>query len=186
MSQGLEHAVYLGLGSSLGDRLGYLQEAVNNLSAYQGSDYIGVEAVSYVYESPHLGLMSEDEGNYPPHLNVAIKITTNQDPYQLLKKIHDVERAGGRERLIHWGPRTIDIDILLFGDLTLNTERLQIPHPGLPTRSFVLLPLSDIAPGLRLPNGDTVAGAAARIMSDRPTIIRTTAEIYNPCAVGRR
>ncbi len=185
MAFGHVYTVYLGLGSSLGNRLQHIQDAVNYLAGCRDADFITVEAMSAVYESPHMGLNAEDESEFPAHLNAAICVSTNLEPHRLLQAIHEVERAGGRERLVHWGPRTIDIDILLVDGLTIQTAELTVPHPGLQNRAFVVLPLADIAPEIHLANGETVRSAAARIMRERPTIVRTTAEIHNPCGVGR-
>jgi 2-amino-4-hydroxy-6-hydroxymethyldihydropteridine diphosphokinase len=145
---------YLGLGSSLGEREQNLRDALTRL---KDDDGIMVLGVSPIYESPHMGLEPGDETKYPPHLNGVAKIETPLTPEELLKRIRAVEEAGGRQRSQKWGPRTIDIDILLYGNLTLSTDALTIPHPGLTERAFVVLPLADLAPDLRLPDGRAIA-----------------------------
>jgi 2-amino-4-hydroxy-6-hydroxymethyldihydropteridine diphosphokinase len=146
---------YLGLGSSLGERAVHLHNALSRLNAPDGS--VHVLAVSPLYESPHLGLEPGDATRYPPHLNCVTKIETSLPPETLLERIRAIEAEGGRERSRKWAPRTIDIDILLYGDLTYHSDILIIPHPGLKRRAFVALPLYDLAPDLRLPDGTTLA-----------------------------
>lgn len=151
-TEGQQSAIaYLGLGSSLGDRWGHLRDAVQRLQ--QMGPGVRVLAVSPVYESPHLGLDPEDAQRYPSHLNCVIRVETVLSPHALLERALMVERAGGRQRIEKWGPRTIDIDILLYADLVLMADTLTVPHPGLTERAFVVLPLYDLAPDLVLPDG---------------------------------
>ena len=144
--------VYLGLGSSLGNRAANIQGALDRLNA---PDF-RIITVSSFYESPHLGLKPADAERYPPHLNCAAKAETILSPLEVLQRIQEAENAGGRQRTEHWGPRTIDIDLLLYADLTLQSDELTLPHPGIRERAFVLRPLREITPDLRLPNGATV------------------------------
>lgn len=145
---------YLGLGSSVGDRWQHLRNALNALQ--HSNDEMTVEAVSPVYESPHLGLNLGDESRYPPHLNCVAKVVTTLAPSKVLAHIRSVETAGKRQRTERWGPRTIDIDLLLYGDRVIETPDLTVPHPGLTQRAFVILPLGDLNPDLRLPNGELI------------------------------
>jgi 2-amino-4-hydroxy-6-hydroxymethyldihydropteridine diphosphokinase len=184
-SQARTYSVYLGLGSSLGDRANNLQNAVNGMHNQTDGACTTVEAVSQVYESPHMGLAITDSETYPAHLNAVIRISTTLDPELLLDAIHNVEQLGGRERTVHWGPRTIDIDILLIDDLVIDTARLTVPHPGILHRPFVLLPLADVAPQIRLAGGETVESALQRIMNERPIIRRTADAISNHRTAGR-
>lgn len=156
---------YLGLGSSVGDRQGNLQAALQRLEGPE----LHVCAVSPVYQTPHLGLQPGDETRYPPHLNLVACIETDLSPEKLLGRIHEVEALGGRQRAERWGPRTIDIDILLYGDLEVRTPALTLPHPGIAERAFVVVPLADLAPELRLPDGRSVEAlrASAAIRSQR-------------------
>jgi 2-amino-4-hydroxy-6-hydroxymethyldihydropteridine diphosphokinase len=89
------------------------------------------------------------------------QIETNLSPFALLDFVLDVERAGGRERAERWSPRTIDIDVLLYGGLIESSLRLTLPHPGIGERAFVALPLAEMAPRLTLPNGESIAEIAA-------------------------
>lgn len=129
---------YLALGSNLGDRLETLQKAVELLD--QEND-IQVMKKSKLYETLPYGDVPQE--NY---YNAVIQISTTCEPLQLLEKTQAIEKALGRERLIHWGPRTLDIDILLMGAEQVATERLTIPHKEMLKRSFVLVPLKDIYP----------------------------------------
>ncbi len=146
---------YLGLGSSLGDRESHLRAALHRLESLGPG--VRVIDVSPVYESPHLGLKPEDAERFPAHLNCVVRIETTLTPEELLQRVRAVEEAGKRQRQQKWGPRTIDVDILLYGNRTLQTESLTLPHPGLAERAFVLRPLADLAPDLRLPDGRAVA-----------------------------
>ncbi|MCR5543219.1 MAG: 2-amino-4-hydroxy-6-hydroxymethyldihydropteridine diphosphokinase [Eubacterium sp.] len=132
------HKVYLGLGSNLGDKKKYLDMAVEELGRDQS---ISIRKVSkYIVTEPY-GPVEQ-----PDFLNGVAEIETTLEPDELLDLIHDIEEEAGRERIIHWGPRTLDIDILLFDDQIINTETLTIPHPEMHKREFVLKPLTEIAP----------------------------------------
>ena len=133
-----EHIVYLALGSNLGDRLANLKQAIAALTPQ-----INVKAKSQVYETPPWGF--EDQ---PKFLNQVVKAKTYLEPEQLLKHLKRLELALGRKESVPNGPRLIDMDILFYDDLVLNTPALVIPHPRLHERGFVLLPLMDIAPDL--------------------------------------
>ena len=146
--------IYLGFGSSMGDRRENIQIALKRLDA---DSRIRITTISSLYQSPHLGRNAEDSIHYPPHLNLAAKIETDLSAEQLLEQIQEVEFAGGRERAIAWGPRTIDIDILIYGDMQIVSEKLTIPHPGISQRAFVIWPLLDIDPELLLPNGRSLS-----------------------------
>ena len=133
-----EHTVYLALGSNLGNRVANLKQAVAALSPQ-----MEVKAKSHVYETPPWGY--EDQ---PKFLNQVIKVKTYLEPEPLFKHIKRLEVALGRKISFQNGPRLIDIDILFYDDLILNTASLAIPHPRLHERGFVLLPLMDIDPDL--------------------------------------
>ena len=132
------HTVYLALGSNLGDRATNLKEAIASLTPQ-----MVLKAKSHVYETPPWGY--EDQ---PKFLNQVLMVQTYLEPEQLLKHIKRLEVALGRKASFTNGPRLIDIDILFYDDLVLNTPILTIPHPRLQERGFVLLPLMDIAPDL--------------------------------------
>lgn len=126
----------LGLGSNLGDRTGHLTGAVQALDATEG---IEIKAVSSLWETPPWG--NEDQ---PHFLNACALVETSLTPMDLLEVCLAIERDHGRERRERWGPRTLDIDILLFGSLQLMSETLTIPHPRMSSRAFVLSPLAEI------------------------------------------
>jgi len=126
---------FLGLGSNMGDRRRYLQDAVTDLP--------DVVAVSPVYETDPVG--GPDQG---PYLNLVVELDTARSARDLLGIAHRLEAAAGRVRVEHWGPRTLDIDVLLVGDATINEPDLIVPHPRLWERSFVLIPLHDLAPDI--------------------------------------
>lgn len=131
---------YLGLGSNLGDRLGHLQLAVDALARVPG---VRVNAVSRVYETAPVGGPPQD-----PYLNAVVAIETKLDPYELLRCCQEIEALAARERGERWGPRTLDIDLLLVDDARLEEDELTIPHPRMWERGFVLAPLRDVAPEL--------------------------------------
>jgi 2-amino-4-hydroxy-6-hydroxymethyldihydropteridine diphosphokinase len=131
---------HLGLGSNLGDRLGHLKAAVGALRA---ASRIEVLAVSRVYETAPVG--GPEQGAY---LNAVVAIETDLDPAAVLRVAQGLEEAAQRVRLERNGPRTLDVDVLLIGDLTVDEPDLVVPHPRLFDRGFVLAPLADVAPDL--------------------------------------
>jgi 2-amino-4-hydroxy-6-hydroxymethyldihydropteridine diphosphokinase len=137
----MNHIIYLALGTNLGDRSANLRAAIKELPSE-----IKVLVESKVYETPPWGYE-----NQPAFLNMAVKCETSLEPESLLKRLKQLEVQLGREQSFHWGPRLIDIDILFYDDLILNTESLTIPHPRLHERAFVLVPLAEIAPDLIYP-----------------------------------
>jgi 2-amino-4-hydroxy-6-hydroxymethyldihydropteridine diphosphokinase len=134
----MKHTVYIALGTNLGDRLTILHTAISSLLPE-----INVLAESHVYETPPWGY--EDQ---PTFLNMVIKAETNLEPEPLLTYLKQLEVELGREQNFRWGPRLIDLDILFYDDLVINTPPLIIPHPRLYERAFVLVPLVDVAPEL--------------------------------------
>lgn len=129
--------VYLGLGSNVGDREEYIEQAVFLLGKIKGVEIL---RRSSNYETEAVG--GPDQ---PQFINAAVSLRTTLTPHKLIEELHTIENALGREREVEWGPRTIDIDILLFGDVILSEDELQIPHPLLHERLFVLQPLKEIA-----------------------------------------
>ena len=133
-----KHTVYLSLGSNLGDRLENLKEAISALPPQ-----MDVKAKSRLYETPPWGY--EDQ---PRFINQVVRVQTYLEPDALLKHIKRLEIALGRKATFRNGPRLIDIDILMYDDVVLNTPLLTLPHPRMHERGFVLLPMMDIAPDL--------------------------------------
>jgi 2-amino-4-hydroxy-6-hydroxymethyldihydropteridine diphosphokinase len=129
--------VYLSLGSNEGDRIGWMQKAMEMLSVKCGP----VVQRSSVYQTAAWGLTSQ-----PDFLNMVILLQTTKTPAELLIDIHNIETTLGRRRDIKWGPRTLDIDILLYNDLVTELPELTIPHPYMQDRRFTLVPLAEIAP----------------------------------------
>lgn len=137
------HRAYLGLGSNLGDKETYLNQAVKAVDETRGCQ---VEKVSsYLVTEPYGGVEQDD------FLNACLCLKTYLSPEELLKRLHEIEQDAHRERIIRWGPRTLDLDILLYDDLILETEDLILPHMDMENREFVLKPLCEIAPNLRHP-----------------------------------
>ena len=128
---------YIGLGSNLGDRSGNIEEAIDSLKAV---DTIPVKKISSIYETEPEGV--EEQAHF---LNCALEVETNLPPGKLLASLKAIERQMGRSGGKRWGPRVIDLDILLYGGLVMKEVDLEIPHPLLPERLFVLSPLSEIA-----------------------------------------
>lgn len=132
------HTAYLGIGSNMGDKEEYLNFAIEQLKEVND---IRVEKVAdYIVTEPY-GDVEQDD-----FLNSCIQIHTLQTPEELLQTVHDIEQKAGRERIIHWGPRTLDLDILLYDDWVIDSEDLVIPHKEMHLRQFVLEPLVEITP----------------------------------------
>lgn len=132
-----KHIAYLGLGSNIGDRESYLDFAIDELNK---DKYTKVTKVSDFIETEPYGGVEQDD-----FLNGCIEVETLHEPAELLKLVNDIENRAGRERVIHWGPRTLDIDILLYDDEIYDDEKLHIPHVEMHKRDFVLEPLANIA-----------------------------------------
>jgi 2-amino-4-hydroxy-6-hydroxymethyldihydropteridine diphosphokinase len=131
---------YLALGSNLGDRLASLQAAVDELAGAAG---VRIDALSRVYETAPVGGPPQD-----PFLNAVVAVDTELDPHELLALAQQLERDAHRVRGERFGPRTLDVDVLLYGDLALDDPDLVLPHPRMWERGFVLAPLRDVAPHL--------------------------------------
>ncbi len=157
--------VYLGLGSNLGDRAANLRAALQRLEAAG----VRVLALSPFYETEPVGYRDQ-----PDFLNAACRAETDLSPHDLLHAIKAIEAAMGRRPSFRNAPRPIDVDILFYDDLVLDTPDLMIPHPRLAERAFVLVPLADIAPELRHPVlGCTVAALLAALHNTQ-YVVRNT------------
>jgi 2-amino-4-hydroxy-6-hydroxymethyldihydropteridine diphosphokinase len=152
---GGEVFAFLGLGSNVGDRLAYLQQGVDRLEEERR---IRVDAVSSIYETAPVGGPPQD-----PYLNMALRVATTASPHGLLRACQRAERAAGRVRTVRWGPRTLDVDVLLYADRRIATRRLVVPHPRLVERPFALIPLIEVAPGAALPDGRSLVTVLAKL-----------------------
>lgn len=137
------HRAYLAVGSNLGDREGYVAGAVRALREHP---LIQVKKVSAMIDTKAYG--GVEQGDF---LNGALEIETLLGPRELLEALHQIENRAGRERTLRWGPRTLDLDILFYDKMCMETEDLVIPHPDMENREFVLKPLAEIAPWMRHP-----------------------------------
>lgn len=154
---------YLGLGSNLGDRLGNLQAAVDLLAGRAG---IRVVRSSRVYESEPVGGPAQ-----PDYLNAVLEVETDLRPRALLETCRAVEAGMGRVRSERWGPRTIDVDVLTFGDEAIEEADLIVPHPRMHERGFVLVPLTELSPDPPLPGGrrlDSLRLGTGAVLGLRP------------------
>lgn len=136
---------FIGLGSNLGESVDFLLFARRQLGALPDSQLV---AASRLYRSAPVGPQDQ-----PDFYNAVIQLDTALAPIALLDTLQDIEQQAGRVRRRHWGERTLDLDILLYGNHILSLPRLQVPHPQLRQRAFVLQPLADIDPQLTLPDG---------------------------------
>lgn len=132
--------VLLSIGSNIGNRIANLADVVNRLANEPG---IVIKAQSPLYRTVPVGPVSQDE-----FVNGAVRIETNLAPEELMRRCLAIEAAMGRDRekAVRWGPRLIDVDIILFDDVEMASETLQLPHPRFHERAFVLVPIADIAP----------------------------------------
>ena len=137
------HTAYIALGSNLGDRSSYLQMAVRTLNECHGCKVLKVS--EFITTEPY-GVTDQEE-----FLNGALALRTLMTPEELLDKLHEIEAEAKRQRVLRWGPRTLDLDILFYDDLIIDTEELHIPHIDMHNRNFVLEPLAQIAPYKRHP-----------------------------------
>jgi dihydroneopterin aldolase/2-amino-4-hydroxy-6-hydroxymethyldihydropteridine diphosphokinase len=135
-----QHTAIVALGSNLGDRLGFLRFAVEQLGP--------VAKQSRVYETDPVG-GPDQQGAY---LNMVVEVETPLDPFAFIRRCQRIEALAGRQRIVHWGPRTLDLDLLFYDDAHIETGDLLVPHPRIAQRRFVLHPLSDVAPE-RCPEG---------------------------------
>lgn len=141
----MENIIYLSLGSNIGNRLEYLQAAVTSLNTHSDID---VTDVSSVYETPAWGFELQDD-----FYNIVLKAKTTLPPLDLLTICQSTESELLRKRVVRWGPRTIDIDILLYSNVVMDSPDLTIPHPLMMERSFVTIPLAEINPDI-VPHSD--------------------------------
>ena len=146
---------FIGIGSNLGDRETHLRGALELLSAEEG---IEIVAVSVLRETEPVGPVEQG-----PFLNGAVHVDTELRPQELLERLLDIEERLGRVRRERFGPRTIDLDLLVYGDEVLDEPGLTLPHPRLHERRFALEPLAELAPGLVLPGRGPVSALLAKL-----------------------
>lgn len=152
---------YVGLGSNLGDREATIRAALEALAALPDTALL---RASSLYDTEPVG-----ETEQPDFLNAVAELDTGLAPHQLLWNLMLIEKRLGRVRATRWGPRTIDLDLLLAGDLVLDEPELQVPHPELTRRSFVLVPLVELDPMLRHPiTGETLLHHLSRLETRPP------------------
>ena len=139
------NTIYIGLGSNLDNPTQHIQVAIDEIKAIENFDFI---KCSSLYKTPPMGPQDQ-----PDYINAVINIQSDIKAIDVLNSLQQLEQKHGRVRLEKWGARSLDLDILLYGNQKMNTDRLKIPHPGLYDRAFVLYPLLEIEQNLVLPNG---------------------------------
>lgn len=137
---------YIGIGSNLKNPIIQVRTAMNELAMLPDTKYF---QSSQLYQTPPLQPVTDQ----PDFINAVMALDTYLPAISLLHELQKIEQQHGRERNIHWGPRTLDLDLLLYGEETIDTVDLKVPHPELTKRNFVLYPLHEIEPHLKLPNG---------------------------------
>lgn len=146
---------FIGVGANLGDPLGQVQSAVQSL---RNSPYFRRVAQSPWYRSKAVG-----PGEQSDYINGVVRADTELEPEQVLDALQSIEQAHDRQRTVRWGPRTLDLDLLLYAGDVINTQRLTVPHPCLHERNFVTFPLMDLEPELVLPSGHAVSALCATL-----------------------
>lgn len=148
---------YIGIGSNLGDPVLQVTRALKALAELPGSRLI---AASNLYQNPPVGPAGQ-----PDYVNAVAGVLTHDGPLELFRRLRQIEHAQGRIRTegSHWGPRTLDLDLLVYGEQRIDSTELLVPHPGIRERNFVLLPLAEIAPGLEIPGLGSVRELAAAL-----------------------
>jgi 2-amino-4-hydroxy-6-hydroxymethyldihydropteridine diphosphokinase len=149
-------AIYLALGSNIGDRPKNLHSAIEHLN----KEAVHVRRSSSIYETEPVDYLDQ-----PWFLNEVVEVESQLQPLQLLQRLRSIENVMGSTKLVPKGPRLLDLDILLYGQQTIDTPELQIPHPRMHLRRFVLVPLVEIAPELHHPNW---AGTTAQLLAACP------------------
>lgn len=155
----MENLAYIALGSNMGDRFEYLKKAIFLLNSHEE---IRVVNTSSIYETDPVGYTDQDQ-----FLNMAVQVITRLKPHELLGECLRIEEELGRKREIRWGPRTLDLDILLYNQENIETEKLTIPHPRMSERAFVILPLLELDPDLMLPMMEKSLESCLQSIPDR-------------------
>ncbi|MEQ6389435.1 2-amino-4-hydroxy-6-hydroxymethyldihydropteridine diphosphokinase [Bacillaceae bacterium S4-13-58] len=152
----MKNMAYIALGSNLGERDIYLKKAIDRLKSHS---FVNILKCSSIYETDPVGFEDQDQ-----FLNMVINIETDLSPEALLEECLRIEKELGRERLFRWGPRVIDLDILLYNQENMESEKLTIPHPRMKERAFVILPLFEIDSELIFPDQhDTISSVVQKL-----------------------
>ncbi len=166
------HAAYIGFGSNIGDRLKHIQNAIHILSKMEE---ITLQKISSIYKTDPVGYEAQAQ-----FLNGAAAIQTSLSPLSLLHTLKNIETTVGRQHRIRWGPREIDLDLLIYGDLCLQTEKLVVPHPEMHLRRFVLAPLAEIAPDVVHPVFQkTIQTLLERLEDDKSVLKKEECVLYS-------
>lgn len=163
---------FVGLGSNMADPSTQLAGAVARLAALSKTELV---AQSPFYSSKPVGPQDQ-----PDFVNGAVWLRTQLTALELLDQLQAIEQAHGRERIRHWGPRTLDLDLLLYGDETITSERLTVPHAELTNRDFVIQPLLDLDPQRRLPDGRSLASLRQQCPDNNLQKLNPVARILTP------
>ena len=155
---------YIALGSNLNEPIAQLDAAVQAISELSQTQLVQV--------SPYYGSKPMGPQDQPDYVNAVLSIETNLSPLALLDELQRIENEQGRIRLRRWGERTLDLDILLYGNLEMQSERLTLPHYDMQNREFVIVPLFDIAPQLVLPNGSAVRNLREKFAQHEMILVR--------------
>ena len=156
---------YIGLGSNLGDSIAYLDNAIDSLNSSQNINHLSVS--SFYRSKPH------GPQDQPDYINAVARFETSLDPHALLSLLQKIENNNNRQRNgERWGARTLDLDLLLYGNVVIDTETLTVPHPYICERSFVLYPLQELKPDLCFPNGKMLSECIATLVAEKLELIR--------------
>ncbi|WNS75574.1 2-amino-4-hydroxy-6-hydroxymethyldihydropteridine diphosphokinase [Bacillus sp. DTU_2020_1000418_1_SI_GHA_SEK_038] len=155
----MNNEAYIALGSNIGDRFESLKDAIASIDLVPR---VKVVHVSSIYETDPVGYEDQDQ-----FLNMVIGVKTDLSPFELLSACLEIEKNLGRKRGIRWGPRTIDLDILLYNQENIISEKLTVPHPRMHERAFVIIPLLEIHSGIKLPTMDILLQEVLEEIPDR-------------------